>query len=394
MKKYSDYFDGLIPKWDYIESLDEFKMMNGCKHSRYWHGEGDPWDHTKLVVKNMSRFLNADDVLDRYEIDDWHKEALMMAALYHDVAKPIVTKWDEKKEDWTAPNHSEEGAKMTRIILYDWEDVEQREYIVGLIRNHMVLHHILEGDDAKKYKKFYRFCGCDKVNIKYKHQCLLCQCDDYGSWCKDISVAEKMYTQWEILGLENVSLDGHYPTKNVPMQLVYNAKRDIYNTSRVQSIESDPGIDVYVLIGIPGSGKSTWAKRNAPELPIVSRDIARIELGFCEEGEKYLGTKDEENKVTSYVEKKMVELSKEGKDFIIDNTHLRQKYRDRIHEILKDYPVNYIYVYIEAPTLEENIRRRGEDGFGDKSREIITNMLMSFEFPYGYEYDTLMIEKQ
>ena len=123
------------------------------------------------------------------------------------------------------------------------------------------------------------------------------------------------------------------------------------------------------------------------------RDTARVDLGFCDDGKKYLGTKDEENKVTSYVEKKMLDLAKEGKNFVIDNTHLRQKYRDRIHELLKEYPINYIYVYIEASTLEDNIKRRDID-FGDKSREIIKNMLMSFEFPYAYEYDRLIIDKQ
>lgn len=390
------YFDeNNNPLWDYIENLPEFRIMKGCHHSTYWHNEGDPWDHTVLVVKNMVDSLKIESTFKSYDIDEWHAEALLMAALYHDIAKPVVTKWDDKKQDWTAPKHSEEGAKMARLILYDWDDVEQREYIVGLIRNHMVLHHILEGDDdQKRYKKFFRFCGCDKVNISYKHQCLLCRRDDYASWCKDISIVRKIDTQRKIFDLENKKFDGHCPPSVLPMHLVYSAKKEMYGIDNIINLTSKPCINVYVLIGLPGSGKSTWANRNAPELPVVSRDIARIELGMCEDGEKYLGTKDEENRVTSYCEKKIVNLAKSGKDFIIDNTHLRQAYRDRIHELLKDYTVNYIYVYVEAPTLDENIRRREDDGFGDKSRTIIERMLMSFEFPYGYEYDKLIIEKQ
>ena len=40
------------------------------------------------------------------------------------------------------------------------------------------------------------------------------------------------------------------------------------------------GSTVYILCGLPGSGKSTWCKKYHPKLPIVSRDIIRAELGF------------------------------------------------------------------------------------------------------------------
>ena len=39
---------------------------------------------------------------------------------------------------------------------------------------------------------------------------------------------------------------------------------------------------IYIMIGCPGSGKSTLIKRNLVEdFPVVSRDIIREELGMC-----------------------------------------------------------------------------------------------------------------
>ena len=35
---------------------------------------------------------------------------------------------------------------------------------------------------------------------------------------------------------------------------------------------------VYIMIGIPGSGKSTYVKNNLADIPMISRDIIRIEL--------------------------------------------------------------------------------------------------------------------
>lgn len=37
----------------------------------------------------------------------------------------------------------------------------------------------------------------------------------------------------------------------------------------------------YLMVGIPGAGKSTWIANNLPsDIPIISRDMIRVELGF------------------------------------------------------------------------------------------------------------------
>lgn len=85
---------------------------------------------------------------------------------------------------------------------------------------------------------------------------------------------------------------------------------------------------VYLLCGLPGSGKSTWCRENHPDLPIVSRDIIRAELGYTSgPDEKARLDNWQEDKVTKkeneYIEKYLME----GKDFILDDTNLKSKYR-------------------------------------------------------------------
>ena len=100
----------------------------------------------------------------------------------------------------------------------------------------------------------------------------------------------------------------------------------------------------YLLVGLPGSGKSTWCKENHPNLPIVSRDIIRHELGYTNSvDQKAVLSKNQEERVTEKEYKMIEELAQEGKDFIIDDTNLKRKYRIRMVEFLKDLGGVYMY---------------------------------------------------
>ena len=402
MTTFSDFFDdNFNPKWDFIMQIPEFQDMVGTEHSAYWHNEGDPMEHTKLVVNCMKDHILAGN---NYPPDDINKllykqQALMMAALFHDIAKPVVTKYDEKKGDWTAPYHAEIGARMTRIILMrmDYANVFQRELVVSLVRVHMRMHHIAD-DHNKIEKKLFDFVGkeskyydSDMLFCSYLDAEALCLCDDMSSWCKDESFVKKYRHHIKRQSLQLMQFDdGFKHTLSVSKKRKI-AQEKIYGRS---VDEHKPFCTVYVMIGLPGSGKSTFVKNNLDFLPCLSRDIIRIELGFCKEGEKYIGTKEEEEIVTKTIEERMVKYAENLESFVVDNTHMKQAYRDRIHEILKDYNIFYHYIYIEAPTLKENIRRREVDGFGIKSSEIILNMLDKFEFPYPYEFDCFEFYKE
>ena len=146
-------------------------------------------------------------------------------------------------------------------------------------------------------------------------------------------------------------------------------------------------INVYVMIGLPGAGKDTWIKNNLPGVKcIASCDDIRIELGLCGPGEKYAGTKEEENLVTGVFQCKMKEFARSGEDIVINNTNLKKRYRMDYKRLLKDFPVNWIYVVVKAPTIEDNIARRD----GQIPPEIIIRMADSYEPPTPDEYDEII----
>ena len=82
---------------------------------------------------------------------------------------------------------------------------------------------------------------------------------------------------------------------------------------------------------------------------------------------------------------------KKALSFIIDNTSLKKKYRKEYFDYVKKYDIVPIYVYVEAPSLEENFKRR--DGEIDSST--IQRMWDGFEFPHRSEcYEMWIIDQR
>ena len=115
---------------------------------------------------------------------------------------------------------------------------------------------------------------------------------------------------------------------------------------------------VFVMCGVPGSGKSTWAKTNYPELPIVSRDMIRAKLGYTSSvDEKVILTNSQENEVTEEEYYQISKYAKKKQSFIVDDANSFPRYRKRLVETLRNYGARVIGVNINTP-VELCIKRR------------------------------------
>lgn len=118
---------------------------------------------------------------------------------------------------------------------------------------------------------------------------------------------------------------------------------------------------VYLMVGIPGSGKSTWCKENHPELPIVSRDIIRAQLGLTKSAdEKAVLSKEQEQKVTEVEYEMMKKLLGNKQSFIIDDTNINGKFRANLIEFLHTYDAFIIGVELNTPLSVCIERRKGQ----------------------------------
>lgn len=170
-----------------------------------------------------------------------------------------------------------------------------------------------------------------------------------------------------------------------------NLKSKSYDALQSINESNDNNFDfnVYVMCGCAGSGKSTWIKNNLPGIPVVSRDVIRTELGYCGEGEKYVGTNQQENNVNE-VENKLIEKLCNAKvDFAVDNMNIKPKYRKNLISKLKQYNAKIIMV-----VMDTNIDACKQARNGQIPDDVMDRMHKTMSFPEEGEYDEIITVKR
>lgn len=116
---------------------------------------------------------------------------------------------------------------------------------------------------------------------------------------------------------------------------------------------------LYILCGIPGSGKTTWAKGFLMDAVYVSRDEIRFSL--LKNGEEYFSHETEVYKEFIY---EIAQALTHGYDVIADATHINKDSRGKLTLAIDEYFTEYQIVYVAFPidikvAQERNIMRDG-----------------------------------
>ena len=381
--KFKELFnDDWSVNWTKIDGLPSFEVLKQTPQSYKWHKEGCVLNHLHLVTQEMEKILS--------EKSDFKKGGmiwlvLMSAAICHDLGKADTTFWSEEKNDWSCKNHGAVGERITRNLFSD-EEFLLRERVCYMVRQHMVLHHIL--DDEEKFPTKLKKLSHGLVCVEY--MLWLNEADSRGSINEvedDTDLSEKLSK------IERKAENYGCLWKPYAMVEKGHLIREFFSIG--EPLNKIRDFVVYMMCGFPGCGKSTYIKERLSDKTVISRDIIRQELGIngatIKNDKKTVGTKEQEDKVSEIFNAKVIECCEQKKSFVIDNTNLKFQYRKKYLDMVMKYNPLIKVIYVEAPDFLNDCMKRRE---GEIEKKVYDRMKESFDFPQLYECDELVLVKQ
>lgn len=317
------------PDWklDWQSLHDEFafvRALQGCEQEPSYHAEGDVWIHTRMVCEAAAanenwRALPAEE-----------REIVFVAALMHDIAKPVCTRFEEGR--LTSRGHSARGELMARELLWRMNvPMRRREHIAGLIRWHQVPFFLIDGvGSERRLFEVSQSVRCDLL-------AQVTEADGRGRICLD---------QQRLL--DNIALFAQFAEEQDclrrPRQFSSEHSRFLY----FRKEDRDPNYaafddticEVILMAGLPGAGKDHWIATEAPDWPVISLDALRREMK--------ISPTDEQGAVIARARELARKHLRRKQSFIWNATNISRRMRERSLSLCAAYNARVRIVYVEA----------------------------------------------
>lgn len=337
--------------WQAIdEAFDWVRAMRGCQQNPRYHAEGDVWVHTRMVCEALL-------AMDRWrQLAAGEREELFAAALWHDAAKPECTQIMADGRI-TSRGHARRGAAMARRWL--WQagvDRQRRERICALVRQHMVPLYLRDSDHwQKQLFGVSQAVRCDRLAI-------LGFADARGRISEDGADLMNRHEFYEQACHQHDCFEQAYEFPSAHQRFQF-----FRGLETVQRTPAGPRI--FLMSGLPASGKSTWAERHLADIPKLSMAEIRGELG--------VSLSDNQGSVIARGRERARQLLGRGESFVWDDLNLSRQLRDHLILLFAEYDAEIEVVYVE--TSESRLRQRLRQA--PQSEQILHQCLERWEVP-------------
>ena len=321
------------------------QAMADCAQDAEWHSEGDVWTHTKMVLAEVGRMKEEGGKPGLYADPTFILQPsdfilLVFTALFHDVAKPLTTEVDPETGRVRSPKHAVKGEHIARAVLRDLGcDLTTREEIARLVRYHGRPVFLFEREEPTH--EVVRLSWLVNNRLLY----LFALTDTRGRDTDSMTRPEENLHLWRLMAEEAGCYGQPYPfaTDHARFTFFRQPQPNLHYVPH-----ENFACTVTLMVGLPGSGKDTWLARNRANLPIVSLDDLRAELG--------VEPTDNQGQVAQLARERCRELLRSKTDFAFNATNTTKLTRGRWLDLFADYNARMEIVYLEPP-LEKIIQQ-------------------------------------
>ena len=376
--------------------LYEFK---NTEQDGQWHAEGNVHIHTQMVLNELYELLN-DDAL---HIKGRQRQALILAACLHDIAKPLTTKrvLINGIERVTARGHEDMGRSYLAYRLIelplDYRIIHCILQLVGehqkpklLVVKNQPIHKFFKLARQVDLELLYwleladmrgRECTDKETQLDYLELFKL-EAQTHGCWRP-----KELYEYWQdFIKTQLINF-----SNEMNSLVLMNGLRDfeagnIYSPEEAVSKSYDlrHGFPELIIMCAPsGSGKSSFIKALPSTYDVISMDEIR---------EKITGDRSNQ-KVNGQVRQQAKEQLKAGlrqhKKLIWDATSLRKDFRDPLVTLAKNYGALVTLVVIVKP--EQELRKDNKARSQAVPDDVLSIQLERWQWPTVLEADRYLV---
>ena len=347
--------------WDEVAARLPFADdMRACVQDTTYHAEGDVWTHSIMVVEGLRRARS------HVDIPASHWPGLFLAALLHDVAKPVTRSEDIATDGAVRVHHyghSRIGALMAWEFLWR-EGVSRpiREQVCHLVRWHQRPFHMTFAPTLERDAITFSQLG------DWRELLALAEADNRGRIAPN---TEETAATLELLRQEITErgcLDRPWPFPSDTAR-VWFGRQD--GRSPYFDPPSPKGSHVIVLCGLPGAGKDTYCRTSFPDLPQVSLDAWRVTLGIQPD--------DNQGRVIQAAMEEAREHLRAKRRFVWNATNVTRLNRDKAVGLCLDYDA-LVEIHAFDPPPNRLFAQNGERA-AQVPQAVIDRLLRKWEPP-------------
>lgn len=365
-------------------------LLKETEQDPEWHGEGDVHIHTGMVLDELYALLQEE----ASHVQGERRQALILGALLHDIAKPISTRRREicGVERVVSPHHESMGRSYLAYKLMGLGlTYTVVELILGLVGEHHVPKRlVVKNHGLGAYLALSRRADCELLYFLELADMSGRHCPDKGQqleylvlfklFCQEYQLwwpRVNAYHQWQkILSQELAAFDVD------TQDLIYaNAVRDRESGSITMPEEAiaksynyrESYAKVVLMCGPSGAGKTQWIKQNLTDYHVVSLDDIREELSGSRANQKIQG------QVMQEAKSRLKHHLRTHHKVIWDATNLRLDFRTQVCDLAYAYHAMVTLVVFQQP--ESRFYEGNRSRTHTVPEEVLRRQIETMEWP-------------